>query len=98
MAGSEKFVASPAEIEEAGAAASRIAEGLRQGLRFAGQDVDALLVQWRGEAANAYRAGWSELYDGGLKLIDTLGDLAAVYRRSSQEYSEVDEANARDLA
>lgn len=92
----ERLAVTAAAVRDTGARALHIAENLRSAITSAGSDVDSVLGTWKGEAAGAYAAGWTELTDGARRIIDALHDLAEVYGWVADDYErqEADSSQA----
>ncbi|WP_431941724.1 WXG100 family type VII secretion target [Nocardia grenadensis] len=74
----------PDEVRGVGQFVADIARNLRAGLDTAAIEVDALLADgWRGDASDEFGGGWTELRDGGIKILQARGGDGRRTRRSS---------------
>ncbi|MGA6205487.1 WXG100 family type VII secretion target [Nocardia testacea] len=88
----------PEQVRAVGQFVADIARNLRSGLDSAGTDVDALLADgWRGDAANEFSGGWTELRDGGIKILQALDGMAAELGVQAGSYETTDDATAQQF-
>ncbi|GGL46705.1 WXG100 family type VII secretion target [Nocardia jinanensis] len=88
----------PEEVRAVGQFVADIARNLRSGLDSASTDVDALLADgWRGDAANEFSGGWTELRDGGVKILQALDGMAAELGVQAGSYQATDDANSQQF-
>jgi WXG100 family type VII secretion target len=88
----------PEEVRAVGRFIADIARNLRSGLDSASTDVDALLTDgWRGDAANEFNGGWTELRDGGTKILQALDGMAAELGVQAGSYETTDDATSQQF-
>ncbi|MGW4071660.1 WXG100 family type VII secretion target [Nocardia grenadensis] len=88
----------PEEVRAVGQFVADIARNLRSGLDSASTDVDALLTDgWRGDAAGEFAGGWTELRDGGIKILQALDGMAAELGVQAGSYQATDEASSQQF-
>jgi WXG100 family type VII secretion target len=88
----------PEEVRAVGRFIADIARNLRSGLDSAGTDVDALLADgWRGDAANEFAGGWTELQDGGIKILQALDGMAAELGVQAGSYETTDDTTSQQF-
>lgn len=74
-----------------------LSDGLRTELSSVSEDVDRLLGSWRGGAATAYSAGWSEVRAAAGHLLDALSDTSLRVESAVDGYRADDARNAETL-
>lgn len=75
-----------------------IARNLRAGLDTATTEVDALLADgWRGDASDEFGGGWTELRDGGIKILQALEGMAAELGVQAGSYETTDNSNSQQF-
>lgn len=88
----------PEEVRAVGQFIADIARNLRSGLDSASTDVDALLADgWRGDASDEFSGGWTELRDGGIKILQALDGMAAELGVQADSYETTDETNSQQF-
>lgn len=66
----------PAAVSDTGRFVQDTANSLRGGVQSADTEVTALMATWKGNAADAYSAGWEETKAGALEVLDALATMA----------------------
>ncbi|MEU4314364.1 WXG100 family type VII secretion target [Nocardia sp. NPDC024068] len=88
----------PEEVRAVGQFVADIARNLRSGLDSASTDVDALLADgWRGDASDEFSGGWTELRDGGIKILQALDGMAAELGVQAGSYVTTDDGIAQQF-
>ncbi|MGK8467611.1 WXG100 family type VII secretion target [Nocardia cyriacigeorgica] len=80
----------PAVMSEAAQFLGSLAQNLIGALREVDTDVDALLTSWRSPAATAFGGGWDEARQGGLEVLDSLGEMAELLGVQGLDFSGTD--------
>lgn len=89
----------PEEVRAVGRFVADIAQNLRAGLNSAGTEVDALLADgWRGDASDEFSGGWTELRDGGLKILQALDGMAEELGVQSDSYEGTDGVTSQQFS
>ncbi|MGW0006711.1 WXG100 family type VII secretion target [Nocardia grenadensis] len=89
----------PEEVRAVGRFVADIARNLRAGLDSAGTEVDALLADgWRGDASDEFSGGWTELRDGGLKILQALDGMAEELGVQSDAYEGTDGGTSQQFS
>ncbi|MEU2092272.1 WXG100 family type VII secretion target [Nocardia beijingensis] len=88
----------PATVSDAGRYVQDTATELRNGVRMADTEIQALMTTWKGAAARAYLAGWEETKKGALDVLDALAAMAELLGVAAVGYSDVDDRRATDTA
>ncbi|MGW5383539.1 WXG100 family type VII secretion target [Nocardia sp. NPDC003963] len=82
----------PEEVRSVGQFVADIARNSRAGLDSASTEVDALLADgWRGDASDEFSGGWTELRDGGMKILQALDGMAEELGVQSDAYQGTDD-------
>ncbi|MFR9769082.1 WXG100 family type VII secretion target [Nocardia sp. SC052] len=92
------FLVVPATVSDAGKYVQDTATALRNGVRMADTEVQALMTTWKGTAARAYLAGWEETKKGALDVLDALAAMAELLGVAAVGYSDIDDRRAADTA
>lgn len=88
----------PDEVRAVGQFVADIARNLRSGLESASGEVDALLDDgWRGDASDEFSGGWTELRDGGVKILQALEGMAAELGVQAGAYETTDDNNSQQF-
>ncbi|MFI9534728.1 WXG100 family type VII secretion target [Nocardia fusca] len=88
----------PDEVRAVGQFVADIARNLRSGLDSASTEVDALLADgWRGDASDEFNGGWTELRDGGLKILQALDGMAEKLGVQSAAYQGTDDSTSQQF-
>ncbi|MFI6311027.1 WXG100 family type VII secretion target [Nocardia fusca] len=88
----------PDEVRAVGQFVADIARNLRSGLDSASTEVDALLADgWRGDASDEFSGGWTELRDGGIKILQALDGMAAQLGVQAGSYETTDDVTAQQF-
>ncbi|WP_328393679.1 WXG100 family type VII secretion target [Nocardia sp. NBC_00416] len=88
----------PDEVRAVGQFVANIARNLRSGLDSAGTEVDALLADgWRGDASVEFGGGWTELRDGGIKILQALEGMAAELGVQAASYETTDDSYSQQF-
>jgi uncharacterized protein YukE len=67
----------PEDVRNVGKYVYGLADALRQALKSAGSEVDSLTDgSWVGDDAAEFATGWSDVRDGGVRIIDALTGMA----------------------
>ncbi|MFI5716479.1 WXG100 family type VII secretion target [Nocardia sp. NPDC051750] len=81
----------PEEVRAVGRFVADIAGSIRSGLDSASTDVDALLADgWTGDLSDEFFGGWTELRDGGKKILQALDGMAEQLGVQSDAYEATD--------
>ncbi|MCX0270044.1 WXG100 family type VII secretion target [Nocardia zapadnayensis] len=84
-------------LADAGTFLRSVASTIGDAMRRMDSQIDGMAVFWRGDAAQSYSAGWSEVSAGAVTLLSSLegfGDLLGI---QSDEFDSVDETLSADL-
>lgn len=85
------MVVVPEEVRVVGRFVADIARNIRSGLDSASTDVDALLADgWTGDLSDEFFGGWTELRDGGLKILHALDGMAHQLGVQADTYEATD--------
>lgn len=88
----------PDEVRAVGQFVADIARNLRSGLDSASGEVDALLSDgWRGDASDEFSGGWTELRDGGIKILQALEGMAAELGVQAGTYETTDDHTSQQF-
>ncbi|ONM47993.1 WXG100 family type VII secretion target [Nocardia donostiensis] len=88
----------PEEIRAVGQFVADIARQLRSGLNSASSDVAALLADgWRGDASNEFFGGWTELRDGGVKILQALDVMTERLGVQANSYQATDDSTSQQF-
>lgn len=88
----------PDEVRAVGQFVADIARNLRSGLDSAAGEVDALLSEgWRGDASDEFNGGWTELRDGGIKILQALDGMAAELGVQAGTYETTDDSTSQQF-
>jgi WXG100 family type VII secretion target len=92
------FLVVPATVSDAGRYVQETATALRNGIRSADTEIQAVMTTWKGTAARAYLAGWEETKKGALEVLDALAAMADLLGVVAVGYSDIDDRRAADTA
>ncbi|MET8800951.1 WXG100 family type VII secretion target [Nocardia sp. NPDC004568] len=82
----------PEEVRSVGRYVYGIADALRRALESAGSDVDSLTGgSWVGDDAAEFAAGWTDVRDGGVRIIDALTGMAEKLGVTADTYQATDD-------
>lgn len=88
----------PDEVRAVGQFVADIARNLRSGLDSASSEVEAVLSDgWRGDASDEFSGGWTELRDGGIKILQALEGMAAELGVQAGTYETTDDHNSQQF-
>lgn len=87
----------PNEVAGIGQQTVQIAHELSSGARSLDGEVEGLFASWTGDAAEAYRTGWSEVHEGAMKIWDALRDAGTHLGMNADEFRTQDESNAASM-
>ncbi|MET8797683.1 WXG100 family type VII secretion target [Nocardia sp. NPDC004568] len=88
----------PEEVRAVGQFVADIARNLRAGLDSASTEVDSLLADgWRGDASDEFSGGWTELRDGGMKILQALDGMAEELGVQSDAYEGTDDSTSQQF-
>jgi WXG100 family type VII secretion target len=93
-----EFSVVPSTVTDAGKFAQDTATELRNGIRSADTEVQTLMTTWKGNAADAYLAGWEETKKGALEVLDALANMAELLGVTAVSYTDIDDRRAADTA
>ncbi|MFF0494034.1 WXG100 family type VII secretion target [Nocardia sp. NPDC004068] len=89
----------PDEVAKLGKYAYDLADILRSALADASREVTALTeTGWTGTAAASFAEGWDECRDGGQRIIEALGTLAAAVGVTAETYAAHDNQFAAEVS
>ncbi|WP_280493957.1 WXG100 family type VII secretion target [Nocardia asiatica] len=89
--GATPFAIVPEHVSDAGRYVYDTAQTLISGVRSTDAEVEALLVTWRGTASDAYAAGWSEVRQGVVEVLEALSEMAEALGVVSARLDAVDQ-------
>ncbi|MEU1984067.1 WXG100 family type VII secretion target [Nocardia sp. NPDC019395] len=93
------IVVVPEEVRAVGQFVADIAQNLRSGLETASTEVDSLLDDgWKGDRSDEFFGGWTELRDGGLKILQALDGMAEKLGVQSDTYEATDSATSQRIS
>ncbi|RDI46619.1 WXG100 family type VII secretion target [Nocardia mexicana] len=93
-----EFAIVPAEVTDAGQFVKYTADSLVSGLRSLDADIATLLEAWRGGSADVYGAGWEEVKQGAVTVLESLSSMAELLGVTSQVVQEMDDSRARAIS
>lgn len=89
----------PEKVREVGKYVYELAEALRAALDSTAQEVASLTDGgWSGDAANEFSEGWTEVRDGGARIMTALTGMAEKLGVTAETYQARDESNAVSLS
>lgn len=87
------YAVEPDELARVSSFAVAAAASARDALQELRTEAESFLgTRWRGAAASAYRAGWTEWLAGAGGMLAALEDMAALLASSGVGYSATDES------
>ncbi|WP_433601509.1 WXG100 family type VII secretion target [Nocardia sp. CA-135953] len=96
--GSGKLSVIPEKVHDVGRYVYEVAEALRTALDSAAKDVDSLARgSWTGDYADEFADGWTDVRDGGVRILSALTGLAEKLGVTADTYQSVDTNNAAGL-
>jgi uncharacterized protein YukE len=84
------FEVVPATVTDAGRFAQDTATALRHGIRAMDTEIAALMTTWKGDAADAYLAGWH----GALAVFDAVTGMADALGVTAADFADLDARRA----
>jgi WXG100 family type VII secretion target len=96
--GATPFAVVPEHVSDAGRYVYDTAQTLISGVRSTDVEVEALLATWRGPASDAYAAGWSEVRQGAVDVLEALSEMAEALGAVSTRLDAVDQARAESFS
>ncbi|MGQ4599535.1 WXG100 family type VII secretion target [Nocardia sp. R6R-6] len=88
----------PEQVREVGQYVYDLAEALRSALDSAAKDVDSLVNgSWTGDSSTEFGHGWTEVRDGGIRIITALTGMAEKLGITADTYRARDENTAAAL-
>lgn len=85
----------PEEVRNVGRYVYGLADTLRRALESAGSEVDALADgSWTGDDAAEFAAGWTDVRDGGMQIIDALTGMAEKLGIDAAAFQATDDGTA----
>ncbi len=96
MSDAQMFEVVPAAVTDTGEFVQQTAVSLRAGVRSADTEIASLLATWKGNAADAYSAGWEETKRGALEVLNALETMAGLLGVVATGYADLDEKRATD--
>ncbi|WP_280240472.1 ESX-1 secretion-associated protein [Nocardia abscessus] len=88
----------PEKVREVGIYVYELAEALRTALDSAAKDVSSLTDgSWTGDYATEFANGWTDVREGGSKIIAALAEIAEKLGVTADAYQARDESNAAPL-
>jgi WXG100 family type VII secretion target len=88
----------PEQVRNVGTFVYELAQSLRTALDSAATDVDGVVNgSWTGILASEFAEGWTDVRDGGGRIITALSELAEKLGVSAQTYESRDGSNASVL-
>ncbi|MEU1983466.1 WXG100 family type VII secretion target [Nocardia sp. NPDC019395] len=85
----------PEHVLDAGRFVQLTADQLVNALHSLDTDIDAVLGVWRGNSANAYRAGWDETKQGAVEVLEALSTIAELLGVTTATFVEQDDSNSQ---
>jgi|GEM_PF-1919720 len=82
-----------ADLAEAVAALSQVADRLEDRRTATEHQVDTLVERWSGAAATTYVEGWEEWRSGSREVTTALRTMADLIRAAGRDVTEADEAS-----
>ncbi|MGW4325756.1 WXG100 family type VII secretion target [Nocardia sp. NPDC004573] len=96
--GTTPFAVVPEHVSDAGRYVYDTAQTLIAGVRSTDTEVEALLAAWRGPASDAYAAGWSEVRQGAVDVLEALSEMAEALGVVSARLDVVDQTRATNFS
>ncbi|WP_378733691.1 ESX-1 secretion-associated protein [Nocardia brasiliensis] len=88
----------PEQVRDVGRYVYELAEALRSALDSAAKDVDALTNgSWTGDSATEFANGWTDVRDGGTRIMSALTGMAEKLGVTADTYQSRDSNNATAL-
>ncbi|WP_433733958.1 ESX-1 secretion-associated protein [Nocardia sp. CA-129566] len=88
----------PEKVREVGKYVYELAEALRNALDSAGRDVVSLTDgSWTGDAATEFSEGWTDVRDGGAKILTALTGMAEKLGVTADTYEARDDRTGAAL-
>jgi WXG100 family type VII secretion target len=85
----------PEDVRNVGKYVYGLADALRQALKSAGSEVDSLTDgSWVGDDAAEFATGWSDVRDGGVRIIDALTGMAEKLGVNADTFEATDDGTA----
>lgn len=78
------------ELRACGSRLRQIGDEVRERMRSLGKDVDALLTEWQGRAADGFACGWEEWLTGAMDVLRALDTLGGGLDVSGHRYADAD--------
>ena len=85
----------PDHVLDAGKYVQLTADNFVKALRDLDIDIDAVLEEWKGNSAGAYRAGWDETKQGALQVLEALATIAELLGVTTSTFVEQDDSNSQ---
>ncbi|GAA5067194.1 hypothetical protein GCM10023318_56060 [Nocardia callitridis] len=91
----ERLSVVPEQVRDVGKYVYDLAESLRSALDSAAKDVNAVAGgSWTGDAATEFSDGWTEVHDGGVRIMAALTDMAEKLGVTADTYQTQDQGSA----
>lgn len=89
----------PENIQDFGESVRELAESMRTALDSAAKDVEAVVNgSWTGVLASEFAEGWSDVRDGGSRVVTALAGLAEKLGVTAEAFEARDSSNASALS
>ncbi|WP_069164271.1 WXG100 family type VII secretion target [Nocardia altamirensis] len=97
--GGQHIVVVPEQVREVGKYVYELADALRAALDAAAKDVGALTGGgWTGDSATEFANGWTDVRDGGARIMSALTGMAEKLGVTAATYETRDATNAIDTS
>ena len=88
----------PNDVTDIGRRTLQVANELAAASASLDGEIQGLFGSWKGDAAAAYRTGWSEVHDGATKVWDALQDVATRLGVNAAEFRDQEDANSESVS